>query len=68
MVNMPERLIEIFAEWPPLGQAFFVFIVLGGASSFVLGVCRYVVILFRGWPDETNCNFDPEDWVDDDDE
>jgi hypothetical protein len=60
-----DKLFEMISKWPPIGQGFFVLMILGVFTTMIAQIFRYLAIAVRGWPPAGEC--DCEDDADDDD-
>ena len=47
-----EKILDMIAQWSPIGQGIFFLIVIGGVFSLIKQLAHYTVSLFRGWPPE----------------
>lgn len=57
-----DKILDMMKEWSPIGQGLFLLFVLGMSFSFINGLFRCFVALFRGWPPpECECEEDDEE-------
>ncbi len=53
-MEITNKILDMIAEWPASGQGFFFLVmsamVLLAPISLILGIFKYVVVFFRGWP------------------
>lgn len=52
---------EIVSGWPPLGQGFFLLLVIGGFIALIKSFFRYMAVIRHGWPPEGKFPEEDED-------